>query len=53
MCQRLNIGESDNFYFGVFICIRPLIHKLSWYWSQMFQSKFERFFVSYNRVFVW
>ena len=24
MCQRLNTGESNNFYFGIFICIRPL-----------------------------
>ena len=24
MCQRLNTGESNNFYFGVFICIGPL-----------------------------
>ena len=25
MCQRLNTGESDNFYFGIFICIGPFI----------------------------
>ena len=25
MCQRLNTGESNNFYFGIFICIGPLI----------------------------
>ena len=24
MCQRLNTGESNNFYFGIFICIGPL-----------------------------
>ena len=24
MCQRLNTGESDNFYFGIFICIGSL-----------------------------
>ena len=24
MCQRLNAGESNNFYFGIFICIGPL-----------------------------
>ena len=24
MCQRLNTGESNNFYFGIFICIEPL-----------------------------
>ena len=24
MCQRLNTGESNNFYFGIFICNRPL-----------------------------
>ena len=27
MCQRLNTGKSNNFYFGVFICIGPLNHK--------------------------
>ena len=33
MCQRLNTGESNNFYFGIFICIgsltpeHELIHK--------------------------
>ena len=21
MCQRINTGESNNFYFGIFICI--------------------------------
>ena len=25
MCQRLKTGESNNFYFGIFICIGPLI----------------------------
>ena len=25
MCQRLNTGESYNFYFGIFICCVPLI----------------------------
>ena len=24
MCQRLNTGECNNFYFGIFICIGPL-----------------------------
>ena len=24
MCQRLNTGESNNFYFGIFICIGHL-----------------------------
>ena len=24
MCQRLNTGESNNFYFGTLICIGPL-----------------------------
>ena len=24
MCQRLNTGESNNFYFGIFTCIGPL-----------------------------
>ena len=24
MCQRLKTGESNNFYFGIFICIGPL-----------------------------
>ena len=24
MCQRLNTGESNNFYLGIFICIGPL-----------------------------
>ena len=24
MCQRLNTGESNNFYFCIFICIWPL-----------------------------
>ena len=24
MCQRLNTGESYNFYFGIFICCGPL-----------------------------
>ena len=24
MCQRLNTGERNNFYFGIFICIGPL-----------------------------
>ena len=23
MCQRRNTGESNNFYFGIFICIGP------------------------------
>ena len=27
MCQRLNTGESNNYYFGIFICIGPLNHK--------------------------
>ena len=27
MCQRLNTGESKNFYFGIFICSGPLIMK--------------------------
>ena len=27
MCQRLNTGESNNFYFGIFICIGPLIQE--------------------------
>ena len=25
MCQRLNTGESYNFYFGIFICCGPLM----------------------------
>ena len=25
MCQRLNTDESNTFYFGIFICIGPLI----------------------------
>ena len=28
MCQRLNTGESYNFYFGIFICIGPLSRQL-------------------------
>ena len=24
MCLRLYTGESNNFYFGIFICIGPL-----------------------------
>ena len=24
MCQRLNTGESNNFYVGIYICIAPL-----------------------------
>ena len=24
MCQRLNTGESNNFYVGIFICCGPL-----------------------------
>ena len=28
MCQRLNTGESNNFYFGIFICIGPLIEHI-------------------------
>ena len=27
MCQRLNTSESNNFYFGIFICIGPLSSK--------------------------
>ena len=27
MWQRLNTGESNNFYFGIFICIGPLKEK--------------------------
>ena len=27
MCQRLNTGESNNFYFGIFICIGPLRYR--------------------------
>ena len=37
MCQRLNTGESNNFYFGIFICIGSLnipacsnYHIISW-----------------------
>ena len=25
MCQMLNTCESNNFYFGIFICIGPLM----------------------------
>ena len=28
MCQRLNTGESSNFYFGIFICIGPTLQTL-------------------------
>ena len=28
MCQRLNTGESNNFYFGIFICIGPLRERI-------------------------
>ena len=30
MCQRLNTGVSNNFYFGIFICIGPLRSKCEW-----------------------
>ena len=41
MCQRLNTGESNNFYLGIFICIGPNIANiaLGLIWSLILQNK--------------